>query len=63
MFKVKKTETCNKTFRFPVELLHQLEEYAQQEKESVNYLVIQCCEYALKHRYDGTPENNSSTPQ
>ena len=47
MFEIKRTETVNKTFRFPIELVQKLEIIAQQEKISVNNLVVQCCEYAL----------------
>lgn len=49
MFKVKKDEFVNKTFRIPVELLKKLEILAQNEKVSLNNLVIQCCEYALNN--------------
>lgn len=47
MFSVKKPEMMNKTFRFPVDLLKQLEAVAQEKGVSVNNLVIQCCNYAL----------------
>ena len=38
MFKVEKTEMTNKTFRI-----------AQNKGVSLNNLVQQCCEYAIKH--------------
>ena len=47
MFKVKKDEFTNKTFRFPIDLVHKLEILAQNEGVSLNNLVVQCCEYAL----------------
>ncbi len=47
MFKVKKTEYTNKTFRLPVELVKKMERLAQNKSVSLNNLVIQCCEYAL----------------
>ncbi len=47
MFKVKKEEFINKTFRFPLRLVKRLEILAQKESVSLNNLVIQCCEYAL----------------
>ncbi len=50
MFKVKKEEYVNKTFRMPVELVKKLEVLAQSEKVSVNNLVTQCCRYALENR-------------
>ena len=43
MFRVEKTEYVNKTFRMPLERL------AQDERVSMNQLVIQCCNYALDH--------------
>lgn len=49
MFKVKKIEHINKTFRFPVELVRKLELIAQSKGVSLNNLVIQCCEYALSN--------------
>lgn len=49
MFKVKKPEMTNKTFRLPVELIEKLSEIAQNKGVSLNNLVKQCCEYALKH--------------
>lgn len=47
MFEIKKPETGNKTFRLPVELIQKLEAVAQQKGVSMNYLVMECCEYAL----------------
>ncbi len=47
MFEIKKEEYVNKTFRMPVELVKDLETLAQQEKISLNNLVMQCCRYAL----------------
>lgn len=49
MFEVKKTEHTNKTFRIPTELLERLETLAQNKGVSLNNLVVQCCEYALKN--------------
>lgn len=57
MFKVEKDEFVNKTFRIPVELLKRLEILAQNEKVSLNNLVIQCCKYALNNmKNDDTKE-------
>ena len=39
----------NKTFRMPLELIQQLQTLAQNKDVSLNNLVIQCCEYALKN--------------
>ena len=46
-FDIRKPETTNKTFRLPSELLHKLEKVV-----SLNYLVGQCCEYALANLRD-----------
>lgn len=47
MFKVKKEEFTNKTFRIPNDLIEQLQSVAQEQSVSLNQLVIQCCQYAL----------------
>lgn len=49
MFKVEKPEMINKTFRLPLELVQELQTLAQNKEVSLNNLVIQCCEYALKN--------------
>ncbi len=49
MFKVTKPQHINKTFRMPAELINELEKLAQEKDVSLNQLVIQCCQYALKH--------------
>lgn len=41
-------ETKSKTFRLPGELVGELEKIAVKNKVSLNQLVIQCLEYALK---------------
>lgn len=58
MFKVKKTEHINKTFRLPLDLVKQMEELAQSRGVSLNNLVIQCCEYALDNIEDSENEEN-----
>lgn len=58
MFKVKKQEHVNKTFRMPQELVRRLEVIAQDKKVSLNNLVVQCCEYAMDHLDDSeTPKS------
>lgn len=47
MFHVEKKEFVNKTFRLPLDLVKELELLAQREGVSMNYLVVQCCRYAL----------------
>lgn len=49
MFKVQKQEMTNKTFRLPLALVQELQKVAQNKSVSLNNLVQQCCEYALKH--------------
>lgn len=49
MFKVKKEEFTNKTFRMPNDLIEQLQSVAQEQSVSLNQLVIQCCQYALNN--------------
>lgn len=49
MFKIQKEEYINKTFRLPLNLVNQLEVVAQQEKISLNNLIVQCCRYALEN--------------
>jgi len=52
MFEVLKPEIENRTFRMPKDLLERLSEVAQKKEVSLNKLVIQCCEYALKNLPD-----------
>lgn len=49
MFEVKKEEFVNKTFRMPVDLIKKLETIAQNERVSLNNLIVQCCEYSIKN--------------
>lgn len=49
MFKIKKTEMINKTFRLPLKLVQELQMIAQNQGVSLNNLVQQCCEYAIKN--------------
>lgn len=48
-FYIKKQEYSNRTLRFPVELLDELNQYASNKNISLNQLVIKCCEYAMKN--------------
>ncbi len=49
MFKIEKIEMTNKTFRLPLKLVQELQTVAQNKDVSLNNLVQQCCEYALKN--------------
>jgi len=49
MFDISKPEMVNKTFRLPLTLVKELQQVAQTKNVSLNYLVSQCCEYALKN--------------
>ena len=58
-FDVKKPETASKTFRLPLDLLNRLGLVAQQKGVSLNYLVCQCCEYALANLPDGEKQETT----
>ena len=47
MFKIKRSQSSNKTVRMPDELIAQIEKLASENRISFNNLVVQCCEYAL----------------
>ncbi len=59
MFEIEKPIYVNKTFRIEKEFLEELEKVAQQNKISVNSLVIQCCKYALSHMDNSTSDRKS----
>ena len=42
-------DLVNKTFRLPLKLVQELQAIAQNKGVSLNNLVLQCCEYAIKH--------------
>lgn len=48
-FSIKKQEYSNRTLRFPVELLEELNILAAKTNTSLNNVVIKCCEYALEN--------------
>ncbi len=50
IFKVKKEEYVNKTFRLNKALVEELAACAAANKISMNQLVAQCCRYALDNR-------------
>ena len=52
MFKIEKEEMVNKTFRLPLPLVDRMYMIAQDKGVSLNSLVRQCCEYALKNLDD-----------
>lgn len=51
MFQIKpdKKETENKTIRFPVALIEQIDQVIRENNVSFSGFVIQACEYALKN--------------
>ncbi len=49
MFEVNKISSTNKTVRMPNPLIEKLTKLAKQNDVSFNQLVVQCCEYAMKH--------------
>jgi len=54
-FYIKKQEYTNRTLRFPIELLEELNTIATDKNISLNQLVVKCCEYAINNM----EENNS----
>jgi hypothetical protein len=52
MFKIEKVEMINKTFRLPASLVQEMQKIAQEKGISLNNLIKQCCEYALKNLKD-----------
>ncbi len=42
-------ESVNKTFRIPVNIAEQLEKLAGEYNTSVNKIVVQCLQYAIKN--------------
>ncbi len=53
MFRIKKDEYINKTFRLPLTLVKEMEQIAQNFDVLLNNLVIQCCQYALDNLEEG----------
>lgn len=49
MFKIEKSYYINKTFRLKSELIEKLYTIAQNKEVSLNNLVKQALEYAIKH--------------
>ncbi len=49
MFEIKKPSSSNKTIRMPDLLIERLETLAGKNDISFNQIVLQCCEYAIKH--------------
>lgn len=49
MFRIHKPTSSNKTIRMPDTLIETLEHLAAAYDISFNQLVLQCCEYALRH--------------
>lgn len=48
-FYIKKQEFANRTLRFPVELLEELNQLASDKNISLNNVVVQCCTFALRN--------------
>ena len=63
MFKVKKIEMVNKTFRLPTDLVKRLAIVAQEQGVSMNNLVGQCCEYALNQMEKNPKKFDETQPQ
>ena len=48
-FIIKKPTSSNRTIRMPDNLIEELNRLSSEQDISFNQLVIQCCEFALKH--------------
>ena len=59
-FHIKKQEYSNRTLRFPVELLEELNTIATSKNISLNQLVVKCCEYAMNNIDDEETGEQSS---
>lgn len=51
-------ESVNKTFRIPVNVVEELERLAGENNTSVNKVVVQCLQYALRHIH--TPDDGEA---
>ncbi len=60
-FRIKsdKKETENKTIRFPLELINEIEKAIVGKDVSFSGFVIQACEYALKNMEDNEKKSTS----
>ncbi len=57
MLKVQgKPESASKTFRLPIDMIEKLDKIAYKNNISLNQLVIQCLDYALKDIDTGEEE-------
>ena len=48
-FIIKKPTSSNRTIRMPDELIEKIGKLSSEQGISFNQLVVQCCEFALKH--------------
>lgn len=56
VFKIKKTQSSNKTIRMPDALIDKIQSLADSNDISFNQLVVQCCEFALENMEDSNIE-------
>ncbi len=52
-------DSISKTFRLPIDLVNEMEKIADNNKISLNNLVIQCLEYAVAHIEPNDKKNMS----
>ena len=62
-FIIKKPTSSNRTIRMPDNLIEELNRLSSEQDISFNQLVIQCCEFALKHLKKDNWQNNRSTSE
>ncbi len=48
-FRIEKVEYINKTFRLDIKLVSEMEKICSEKNISLNKLVVQCIEYAIKN--------------
>ncbi|MCX4302733.1 MAG: hypothetical protein K1W33_06680 [Clostridia bacterium] len=58
--KPNKKETENKTIRFPIDLIENIEKAIQNKEVTFSKFVIQACEYALNNLEDNQNNDNRS---
>lgn len=58
--KSNKKETENKTIRFPLPLIEEIEQAIKNQEVTFSGFVIQACEYALQNMVSNDTENTSS---
>ena len=59
-FHIKKQEYSNRTLRFPVEILDELNAIATSKNISLNQLVVMCCQYAINNMEEDSTDTEQT---